>query len=74
MGVPNALVDAVWILVCIGPAMMSPVFTAPPADGALYSTATDAGQEDLQGQGPVVVGQSAMIIVRDIMRRLLRFI
>lgn len=43
MGVPNALVDAVRVLVGIGPAMVSPVFTAPPTNGALYSTATDTG-------------------------------
>lgn len=73
MGVPKALVDAVRVLVCISPSMVSPVFTAPPANRALYSTATDTGQEDLQRQASVLVGQS-MTILRDMMRRLLRFI
>lgn len=74
MGVPNTLVDAVWVLVCIGPSMMCPMFTTPPANGALYSTSTDTGEEDFQGQASVVVGQSALIIIEDMMRGCLRFV
>lgn len=50
--------------------MVSPVFTAPPANRALYSTTTDTGQEDLQRQASVLVGQS-MSILRDMMRKTL---
>ena len=74
MGVPKALVDAVRVLVCISPSMVSPVFTAPPANRALYSTTADTGQEDLQRQASVLAGQSMMSLLQDMMRRLLRFI
>ena len=75
MRVPHALVDAVRVLVRIGPSMVGPMFTAPPADGALYSTATDAGKEYLQRQASVIVGcESASIILRNMMRIYLRFV
>jgi hypothetical protein len=43
--------------------MVGPVFAAPPADGALYSTTPGTGKEDFQRQTSVMVDfESAWII------------
>jgi hypothetical protein len=40
VGVEKAFSDAIWILGGIGVAVMSTMISAPPSDGALYSTGT----------------------------------
>lgn len=75
MRVPHALVDAVRVLVRIGPSMMGTVFTAPPANRALYSAAANTGKEYLQRQASVMVGcESASIVMRIRKRISLRFV
>lgn len=46
VGVQEALADGVGVLVGVGVAVVSTVVTAPPADGALDSTATNKSEED----------------------------
>jgi hypothetical protein len=52
--VQKTLTDGVGVLVGIGVAVVSTVVTAPPADGALDSTAANSSKEDRKRQGGVV--------------------
>lgn len=45
MRIPEALHDAVWVLHCVGPSMVCPVFTAPPPDRPLDGATADACKE-----------------------------
>jgi hypothetical protein len=52
--VQETLADGVGVLVGVGVAVVSTVVTAPPADGALDSTAANSSKEDRKRQGGVV--------------------
>lgn len=54
MAVEETLADAVGVLGSVGVAVVSAVVTAPPADGALDSTATNKSEEDTQNETGVV--------------------
>jgi hypothetical protein len=52
--VQKTLADGVGVLVGVGIAVVSTVVTAPPADGALDSTAANSSEEDRKREGGVV--------------------
>ena len=63
MGVEEALVDGVGVLLGVGVAVVGAVLPGPPSNGSLYGTSTDGGEVDLERGGGLVGSVSPETVV-----------